>query len=109
MKIMTLLISFLLLTFVSVAYGITVVGPGPSAKKNFARSSKIIQDDRMLLLSWQGDYLRTTKGTVYVADIDINNFTGLKKKELNRSIESFEVQIIRNGNGIARIDIIKAD
>ncbi len=65
-------------------------------------------DSKMLLLSWQGDYLRTTLGTLHVQDVVINNLTGLEQDELGSSVNLAEVMVRRNGDKVVQIDIINA-
>ncbi len=105
----SILVVGVFLAFCSTAYGITVAESESFPRERDAASSRVIKDDRMLLLGWQGDYLRTTKGTIYADGIKINNFTGLKREKLNRSSQPFEVRLIRNGSAISRIDIVIAE
>ncbi len=108
MKIKTILIIGLLLAFSSAASGITLEKTKFPVRKGSVRSSKKTQEKRMLLLNWQGDYLRTTKGTIYVADVNINNATGLTREELNHSPQAFMVRVVGYGTNAARVDIVKA-
>jgi len=65
-------------------------------------------DGKVLLLSWQGDYLRTTAGTVYVKGVVVNNLTGMEQSELANSRELAEVILVENGNIIEQINIVNA-
>ncbi len=107
MKLITI-ITAALLTISSAAYGIT-----PGKIKHHDRKKDVsvqkVKEDKILLLSWQGDYLYTTKGTVSVKGIPVKNLTGMKKDKLNQVKKLPEVLFTKSNDTIVQVDIVNAD
>lgn len=104
----TLIMGVLLVVFSvpSVAFGITARDI-KNIEPDIAPLSTS-QSEKVFLLSWQGDYIRTTVGTIYSKGVSVINRTGLDRDQLNSLKKLPEVRITRSGNIVIQVDILTA-
>lgn len=108
MKFVIYVFSLVVIAMSSSAYGITgqILNDGEQIEVTVVTETN---GNKILLLSWQGDYLRTTSGTIYAGDVVVNNSSGLDKDEINQTNSAPEVILTESGNKIVKVDIVAAE
>ena len=96
---------------ISFAITVGVVNKTGVAKKQprvQQQSTVNLKEKTIRLLSWKGDYLRTTAGTIYTKGIDVVNVSGMDLNKIARSNKHPVVEFVLQENRVKKIYIYPA-